>query len=458
MELAILHDLVWAVGAALLGSILFSLIGLISGTTETATVAPVTLLVVLMGVPPIAVFCFCMGAVVAKHVTHSVPTALLGVPGDTMAVPLIEHAAAMRHLGVPHIALQKMISGGVLGALLSVPISVGFAVLLAPYADFVRSWAGVLFTVMAIVIAYTSKGKWSSVLLLIPLSFFFQGLNKIAIAGTGNGVTLCFFLGIATGPMFVDLVAALSPMAKPAVSRKTPQEFRLAPELKNWAGFFPNPLKILSRKQKLYTLWICLASAPLFTFSTLGITITTGEIISSRVKGYYERLTTCLAVMNASTESTYMAEILVPLIAFGLPITPIAMGVAFPLFNAPPVYTLKPAMHNLHTMLSAGQFFAYGLLSVAIAAAISYPLTMNYAHQASAWIMRKISQEAVLTMFAGLIVVASYYEAGLIGVAITASVGIVGGALNKYFGVNIGVQFMSIYASSWIMPKLFGIK
>ena len=123
---------------------------------------------------------------------------------------------------------------------------------------------------------------------------------------------LCFFLGIATGPMFVDLFAALSPLAKPAVARKTPQEFRLAPELKTGPASSRNPLKILTRKQKLYNLWICLASAPLFTFSTLGITIMTGEIVASRVKGYYERLTTCLAVMNASTESTYMAEIWFP--------------------------------------------------------------------------------------------------------------------------------------------------
>ena len=121
-------------------------------------------------------------------------------------------------------------------------------------------------------------------------------------------------------------------------------------------------------------------------------------------------------------------------------------------------FTLKPVMHNLHTMLSASQFFAYGMLSVTIAAAISYPSDYELTHKASAWIMRNISQEAVLTMFSGLIVVASFYEAGLVGVAITATVGIIGGMLNKYFGVNIGVQFMSIYASSWLMPKLFGIK
>lgn len=43
---------------ALIGAILFSLIGLISGTDETAIMVPFTLLVILLGAPPAAVFAF----------------------------------------------------------------------------------------------------------------------------------------------------------------------------------------------------------------------------------------------------------------------------------------------------------------------------------------------------------------------------------------------------------------
>jgi hypothetical protein len=49
--------------------------------------------------------------------THAVPTALLGIPGDTMAPPLMGEANFLRNLGVPHIALRKMISGAVIAAL-----------------------------------------------------------------------------------------------------------------------------------------------------------------------------------------------------------------------------------------------------------------------------------------------------------------------------------------------------
>ncbi|WP_396147412.1 hypothetical protein, partial [Anaerospora sp.] len=56
MDALFLNDLLWGLGAALAGGIIFSGIGLISGTDETATIAPLTLLVILLGFPPVAVF------------------------------------------------------------------------------------------------------------------------------------------------------------------------------------------------------------------------------------------------------------------------------------------------------------------------------------------------------------------------------------------------------------------
>jgi len=48
-----------------------------------------------------------------------------------------------------------------------------------------------------------------------------------------------------------------------------------------------------------------------------------------------------MAVKNGTTESTYLAETLIPLVAFGLPLSPVAAGPAAALFNAPPVYTVN---------------------------------------------------------------------------------------------------------------------
>ena len=189
----LLHDILWGVGAALAGGIIFALIGLISGTDETATIAPLTLLVILLGFPPVAVFSWFIAAAVSKHMTHAIPTALMGVPGDTMAVPMLKDASILRRLGVPHIALRKMISGAILAAFIALPISVGFATLLAPFAEHVKSWAPIIFTAAAVIIAYTSSGRWASVAVLIPFAFFIAGLNKMAIAGLGKGVFISIF-------------------------------------------------------------------------------------------------------------------------------------------------------------------------------------------------------------------------------------------------------------------------
>ena len=457
MEAMFMHDLLWGLGAALAGGIVFSAIGLISGTDETSTIAPLTLLVILLGFPPVAVFSWFIAAAVSKHMTHAIPTALMGVPGDTMAVPLLENSTILRRLGVPHIALRKMISGAILAAFVALPISVGFATLLAPFADTVKTWAPIVFTVAAVIIAYTSGGKWASVFVLIPFAFFIQGLNKMAIAGTGHGVFISIFLGISIGPMFADIVTILSPLSRDNLTRSKPREFWLAPELKMWSGYFPNPFKILTREQKFYTIAAAAVSSLTFTFSPVGMTVMVGEAVASKVKSLYQRLTTSLAAMNGVTEATYIAETIIPLMAFGIPLSPMALGPAAPLFNAPPVFTTQP-VNNLHNLLAPYQFLLYGFIGIVVAFLVAYPFSMNYARKASVWVLRTVSQEAIISMFSGLIVVLSYYEAGLVGVGIAITIAIFGGILNRYFGVHTGVQYMTYYASGWLVLTLFGIK
>jgi putative tricarboxylic transport membrane protein len=457
MDAMFMHDLLWGLGAALAGGIVFAAIGLISGTDETSTIAPLTLLIILLGFPPVAIFAWFIAAAVSKHMTHAIPTALMGVPGDTMAVPLLENATILRRLGVPHIALRKMISGAIMAAFVALPISVGFATLLAPFADIVKTWAPIVFTVAAVIIAYTSGGKWASVFVLIPFAFFIQGLNKMAIAGAGHGVFISIFLGISIGPMFADIVTILSPLSRDHLTRNKPREFWLAPELKMWSGYFPNPLKILTREQKFYTVAAAAVSSLTFTFSPVGMTVMVGEAIASKVKSLYQRLTTSLAAMNGVTEATYIAETVIPLMAFGIPLSPMALGPAAPLFNAPPVFTTQP-VHNLHNLLAPYQYLLYGFIGVIVAFLVAYPFSMNYARKASVWVLRTVSQEAIISMFSGLIVVLSYYEAGVVGVGIAITIAIIGGILNRYFGVHTGVQYMTYYASGWIVLTLFGIK
>lgn len=440
---------------ALLGAVIFTIIGLISGTDETAIMVPITLLIILLGTPPEGVFAFFMAAVLAKHLTHAVPTALMGIPGDTMAVPLIDHSTTLRRMGMPHIALRKMISGGILGAFIALPTAILLGKFLGQFADFFKESSGLIFTTAAFLIAYFSRGRWASVLVIIPFAFFIKSLDTLSFSILDKHLSITFFLGIAIGPMFSNILAAASTVARKEIVRNKPNTYNLAPETKSWKGYFPNPFKILTGKQTIFTSITTFISSLTFVFSPVGMTALMGEIVGSRTKGAYKQSTTSLTVMNGVTESTYIAEAIIPLIAFGIPLSPVALGPASPLFNAPPVYSVEP-INNLHTYLTSWDFFIFGLIGITVAALIAYPFSMNYARKASVLVLKFVSQEAIIAMFIGLACLLAYYEAQLLGVILTFTVATVGGLLNRILGVNAGVQFMVFYASSWIMLTLFG--
>ncbi|MCF3944359.1 tripartite tricarboxylate transporter permease [Oceanobacillus alkalisoli] len=451
-----MNVLLLAILLAIVAGVIFTLIGLISGSDETAVMVPATLIVVLLGAPPEAVFAFFMSAVLAKHLTHAIPTALMGVPGDTTAAPMLEHANFMRRIGLPHIALRKMISGGIIGAFIALPIALLFAVFLSQFGTFFQDNAGIIFTLAAVLIGYVSKGRWVSILLIVPLALIIQGLNLVSTTILGNGLSISFFLGLAIGPMLTDILLATSSSARPLIKRKEKNEYKLAPEKKSWSGYFPNPFKVLTKKQTAAVGGASFISSLTFALSPVGMTSLMGEIVGSRIKGQYKKSTTSLATMNAVTESTYVAETLIPLIAFGIPLSPVAIGPAQALFNAPPVYTTEP-VHNLHTMLTPMDFFIYGLIGLVVASLIAYPFSMNYARKATVFVLKRINQEAIIAMFIGIVCLLAFYEGGLVGIVVTFAMAMVGGMLNRFLGVGVGVQFMVFYGSSWIISTLLGL-
>ncbi|MFB9999489.1 MULTISPECIES: tripartite tricarboxylate transporter permease [Brachybacterium] len=450
----------WAAGMALIGAVGFGLLGLVSGTDETATIAPMTLLVILLGVPPVGVFAFFMASISAKHITHAVPTTLLGIPGDTMAAPLLRDAQLLRELGVPHIALRKAISGGAISALIAVPLAVLFAWVLTPFADAIGAVAGWIFLGAAILIAVLSKSRWAAVFALVPFVMLVLGLNALTLSLLDRTLTVSFFLGIATGPLIFDLFMAASPIGRKTLERKGKRQFELAADTRTWKGKMPSPFKVLDRRQVAMTAGAASISSATFVFSPVAMTVLMGEVFGSRIKGSYQRLTTQMSVKNGTTEATYIAETLIPLIAIGLPLSPMAASVAQPLFNAPPVYTIDVetgATNNLHDMLEPWQFLVFGLFAVILALLITYPFAMTQAHRAAKWIMQSVSHEAIVGAFAGLLMVICLYEGGVVALFVTLTVGLVGGMLNKLFAVHTGVQFMGYYVAVLSVPGIIAL-
>lgn len=254
---------------------------------------------------------------------------------------------------------------------------------LGQFADFFKSASGLIFTLAAVLIAYFSKGKWVSIAMIIPFAFFIRSLDQFSFQIVEKHLSISFFLGIAIGPMFYDLLLSMSSSARGGLIRNSPKEYHLA------------------------------------------------------------------------TESTYIAEAIIPLLAFGIPLSPVALGPAAPLFNAPPVFTSDP-VNNLHNLLTPWDFFLYGLIGLVIATAIAYPFAMNYARTATVFVMKNISQEAIVGMFVGLACLLAFHEAQLVGVMLALTVATLGGLLNRVLGVGAGVQFMIFYGSTYMMTTLLG--
>lgn len=81
--------IIQAIIVSIIGGIIFSIIGIIPGTDETATMAPITLILVLMGFEPVVIFAWFIAILVAMQITHTIPTAMAALPGSTMAVPMV---------------------------------------------------------------------------------------------------------------------------------------------------------------------------------------------------------------------------------------------------------------------------------------------------------------------------------------------------------------------------------
>ncbi|MGL5999441.1 MAG: tripartite tricarboxylate transporter permease [Pseudomonas proteolytica] len=454
-----MHEIMMAFALGLLGAVVFSAIGLVSGTDETATLAPLTMLVVLLGAPPAGVLTFFLAGAVAKHMTHAVPTALLGIPGDTVATALLGDANYLRKLGVPHIALRKMITGGAVAALIAVPLSVLFAVLLAPFGGVIKQFAPWVFLCAALAIAYFSAGRWASVLTLVPFVVVIVALQALT-GHYGVKLSVSYFLGIAVAPLIASLFSLLAPGEREQMRRSEYRVFSLAPDVKGWSGYFPNPFKVINRRQVKVTAMAASVSSATFVFSPVAMTVIMGEVIGARIKQAYDRLTTVITARNGVTESTYIAETLIPLMAFGLPLSPVAAGPAAPLFNAPPRFWVDNAsgqVNNLHNLLSTWDFLGYGMLAVIVAILVAYPFTMNFAHGAAAFVVRKISHEAVIATFIGLVLVIGIWEGGLLGLLVIVTVGLLGGFLARFLGFNTGVQFMGYYTAVLSVPAIIAL-
>jgi hypothetical protein len=227
---------------------------------------------------------------------------------------------------------------------------------------------------VAVIIAYFSRGRWAAVAGLVPMVMIIAALQAFVTPLPGSALSISFFLGIAIGPLVADLFSIASPVARDSMRQHTRRTFFLAPDVKGWKGYFPNPFKVLDRRQAASTAAAAGVSSLTFVVSPVAMTVMLGEVVGARARHAYHRLTSMMAVKNGVTEST--------------------------------------------------------------------------------WVVRRLSQEAIIGTFAGLILVISVYEGGILGLLVAVAIGIFGGLMNKLLGMHAGVQFMAYYTATLFIPKL----
>lgn len=444
-----------AIAAAVLGGLLYTIVGIIPGTDETATMVPITIILVLAGAPVGVLFAWEIGIIVAMQISHTIPTAMSALPGSTMAVPMVLNCSIAKRLGVPHMAMRKMASGSLVGTIFALPLAIVVALILSPLGSIISAHSGLIFTLCALLIAYMSSAKWGAVVAVIPFAIFIQALQRIAIEGHGSTVFTSIFMGITIGPMIYELFGAFIPSRRKQFAKDEPNETWLAPDSKQKISFFPNPFKQLTKKQiGLCAAWSAVSSVG-FTMSPVGMTVLSGEASAGRCKELFDRVSTCLAVEDSTSNATYIAGFIIPLLGLGgVAVGGVAGGPAAPLFACAPRFEIGS---NLAQMLTIPDYIIFGIIGLVGGALAAYPIAMHKARSWTELMLRAISHEALIGAFCGLVVMLAFYEAGILGVFLALTIGLVGGFLHTVFGVHTGVQFMTYYASSWIVTQLLAL-
>ena len=439
--------------AVLAAVVLYTFIGFIPGTDETSVLAPVTLAVVLAGAPPQVVLAFFIAAIVTLNLMNGIPTALVGLPGGVMSAPLMEHSLLLRGKGLASDTIRKMAVGSAIGTLISIPLSFTLAGLLVPIADPIKNRAPIILAAGAVLLALLGKNRILALVAIIPMALMFEALPALyrtaGIIPEDKKISISFFLGITVGPMLITLLELLNAKRR----AELPHGDRTKTALLR-SGFTSQALmpgKLISPSEGLWSTLMAAASTPLFVLSPVGLTFLLGEAsVADQKNDPVRRSQRAVTVMSALTHSTYLAGVIIPLVALGIPISGVSAGPAGPLFNAPPVYDLTD---NLHHKLQMPGFIGAVTLGALISVAITYVIAVRWSSQITYFVMRRIPHEAVLALFVAFILLLAYIDAGIPNIFGVLLIGVVCGALNR-LGVNYGGQFMTLYAAPGIVKAL----
>lgn len=438
--------------AGAVAAAVYTIIGATPGADETATIAPVTLILVLSGIEPVVILSFFMSAIVASKLIDAVPISVAGIPAGVMSTPMVEYAQVLKREGLSDICIRKIASGAVIGNLISIPLSFLLSGALVPFARFIQDYGNVAFFLGAVLLAIMSKNPWISLVIILPFALLVQGLRYlywgIGTVEQGTNVATSFFLAITIGPAILSLLELLNQEKRRAMKTYDKKVIRLKAE--ETVKGIPNPFIILSKNEVKYSIAASIIGSIVFVLSPVGLTIFFGELFAGRMKDPVKKAFLAVTCMEALAQATYIAGTLIPLIALGIPLSPVAIGPANPLFNAEPVFTLE---HNMHHVLNMGDFLLATIIGAGIGTVFTYFIAVKYSRKICLFVIDKIPHEAILGLFISLVLLLAYIDGGFVNIAGVLLIGLVSGVLHQ-LGVNYGVLFMILYAAPWIVSVI----
>ncbi len=440
-----LETLLLAVVLAILSALIYIIIGILPGTDETATMAPIALALLMIGLDPLVVLAWFIASIVAFKTADSIPVALAGIPGGVMAVPQVPDAVEAKRVGKADVILRKGVTSSMVASFVSLILVLILAFYLKPLGDFLNTrdliagvsvprWFWLLLGGL-LILAITSRNKWLALLTIPSFVVLIQGL-RLAYEKT---VFVSFFLGITIGPLVIELLEALSGYARDKMRRGF-----MTVKLEPISDIPLNPLRHLTREELSHVLiWSPITSVLAMVMSPVGLTILIGDLIKGLKRAPVEASILAYTVRDGIKNATYIGGLLIPLIVIGAPTGPMSAGPGAPFFTE--IKGVIPAKY-ITTHYSYIELSLVLLLSTLIAALIVYPILIRYSRKLTLIVFKRVPAESLYGLFITIVILLAYYDAGLRGILGVITVSIVSGILWRN-GVSLGVLFMTLVAA-----------
>lgn len=438
-----------------LSTLLYIFIGILPGTDETATMAPIALTLLLAGLDPLLVLVWFIASIAAFKMADSIPVALAGIPGGVMAVPQVPDAIVAKEHGLADTILRKGIASSIVGQVVALAVTLSLSYYLMPAGEWLRTADPVFGVKVArwfwlvlaglVVLAFTSRNRTIALISIPSFALLIQGLRGVY----GRPIYISFFLGITIGPMVFELFSMLHKDLRQVYARKGLKEVKLV----KIGRISLNPLKILSREELVHSsIWSAVTSVLATVMSPVGLTILIGDLLRESSRDKVRGAVMAYTVRDAIKNATYIGGTLIPLLVIGVPTGPMAAGPAAPFFQKFESLGMT-ARDYIVTRYDYSTIALTVLLGTVVSFLVAYPVLVKYSRKLTVAVFRRVPAEALYGAFIAIVIMLSYYDAKISGVFGTLIVSLVSGALWK-LGVSLGVLFMTLVAAPTLVLLL----